>query len=175
MNLCHCKSVQRVDSQVSHGIGCCAHVTAMPHSVEVEVDMWSSRPGSRWLQEKFSQNFLARECRGTKDGADGEADQVAAVRAMLQRHYSLLVPVFMFYSCSVSSVPFFMGLNEFTALLDDCQIPDNESQGVKRSDLDTVFIVCTRKVQLLKHGEHMRRRRATLWLRRVWLVHAAHG
>eukprot|EP00892_Ulva_mutabilis_P009697 jgi/Ulvmu1/709/UM010_0081.1 len=96
-------------------------------------------------KEKFSQNFLARECRGAKEGGDGEAAQVAAVRDTLQRHYRLLVPAFMFYSCSVSTVPFFMGLNEFTALLDECHIPDNESQGVKRSDLDTVFIVCTRK------------------------------
>lgn len=99
------------------------------------------------MQEKFSQNFLARECKAAKDGGDDEAAQVAAVRATLQRHYQLLVPAFMYYSCSVSSVPFFMGLNEFTALLDDCQIPDNESQGVKRSDLDTAFIVCTRKVR----------------------------
>lgn len=98
------------------------------------------------VQEKFSQNFLARECRAAKDSGDDEAAHVAAVRATLQRHYQLLVPAFMYYSCSVSSVPFFMGLNEFTALLDDCQIPDNESQGVKRSDLDTAFIVCTRKV-----------------------------
>lgn len=99
------------------------------------------------LQEKFSQNFLARECRGAKDGGDGEAAAVAAVRAALQRHYGRLVPAHMFYSCSVSTVPFFMGLNEFSSLLDDCQIPDNESQGVKRSDLDTAFIVCTRKVR----------------------------
>jgi hypothetical protein len=75
-------------------------------------------------------------------------EQIAALRAVLQRYYTLLVPAFMFYSCSVSAMPFFMGLNEFTAFLDECAIPDNESQGVKRSDLDTVFIVCTRKVCL---------------------------
>lgn len=46
-----------------------------------------------------------------------------------------------------AQVPFFMGLNEFTAFLDECHIPDNESQGAKRSDLDTVFIVCTRKAR----------------------------
>ena len=98
------------------------------------------------LQEKFSANFLARECRNNKDSNESEEEQIAAVRAVLLKHYTLLVPAFMFYSCSVSAMPFFMGLNEFTALLDECAIPDNESQGVKRSDLDTVFIVCTRKV-----------------------------
>jgi hypothetical protein len=98
------------------------------------------------LQEKFSQNFLARECRNNRDSDESEAQQIDGVRAVLLRHYALLVPTFMFYSCSVSALPFFMGLNEFTAFLDECHIPDNESQGVKRSDLDTTFIVCTRKV-----------------------------
>jgi hypothetical protein len=58
------------------------------------------------------------------------------------------VQAFTYYSVSVSSLPFFMGLNEWTALLDECGIPDNETAGVKRSDLDTIFIVCTRKVRV---------------------------
>lgn len=99
------------------------------------------------LQEKFAQNFLARECRNSKETADSEAEQLEAVRAAFRDHYPALVQAFTFYSCSVSATPFFMGLNEFTAFLDECKIPDNEVPGVKRSDLDTVFIVCTRKVR----------------------------
>ena len=35
-----------------------------------------------------------------------------------------------------------MPLNAFTSFLEDCSIPDNESPSVKRSDCDTIFIVC---------------------------------
>lgn len=35
-----------------------------------------------------------------------------------------------------------MSLNAFTTFLDECEIADHESQFVKRSDCDTVFIVC---------------------------------
>jgi hypothetical protein len=102
---------------------------------------------SKHVQEKFSANFLSRECRNNKDSTESEEAQIAAVHNVLQHRYELLVPTFMYYSCSVSAMPFFMGLNEFTAFLDECAIPENESQGVKRSDLDTIFIVCTRKVR----------------------------
>jgi hypothetical protein len=98
------------------------------------------------LQERFSQNFLARECRNSKESNDPEAEQIGAVRATFHASYSILVQAFTFYSVSVLAIPFFMGLNEFTAFLDVCKIPDNETPGIKRSDLDTIFIVCTRKV-----------------------------
>jgi hypothetical protein len=98
------------------------------------------------VQEKFSQSFLARECRNNKDSNKSEAEQISLVCAILKKWFHAIVPVFVYYSVSASAVPFFMGLNEFTSFLDECLIPDNESQGVKRSDLDTVFIVCTRKV-----------------------------
>ena len=98
------------------------------------------------MQEKFSQNFLAREARNS--GADApEAQQIADVRDALRTWYSTIVQAFTYHSVSVSAAPFFMGLNEWTALLDLCGIPDNETVGVKRSDLDTIFIVCTRKAR----------------------------
>jgi hypothetical protein len=40
-----------------------------------------------------------------------------------------------------------MSLNPFTTFLDDCQIPDPESQYIKRSDCDTMFIVCNFQVR----------------------------
>ena len=98
-------------------------------------------------QEKFAQNFLARECRNSKETSDSEAEQVEGVRAAFREQYASLVQAFAYYSASVSAAPFFMGLNEFTAFLDECRIPDNEVAGVKRSDLDTIFIVCTRKAR----------------------------
>lgn len=48
----------------------------------------------------------------------------------------------MYYAAAGSSDPYHMSLNAFTTMLDECQIADSESQYVKRSDCDTIFIVC---------------------------------
>jgi hypothetical protein len=99
------------------------------------------------VQEKFSQSFLARECRNSKESGAPEATQISAVRDVLRTWYGTVVQAFTYYSVSVSSVPFFMGLNEWSALMEICGVPDNDSPGAKRSDLDTIFIVCVRKAR----------------------------
>lgn len=48
---------------------------------------------------------------------------------------------FVFYS-NGGNDPYHMSLNAFTTLLDDAGIPDPDSLSIKRSDCDTIFIVC---------------------------------
>jgi hypothetical protein len=49
--------------------------------------------------------------------------------------------MFVFYTMGGND-PYHMPLNAFTSFLDDAGIPDPDSLSVKRSDCDTVFIVC---------------------------------
>lgn len=48
---------------------------------------------------------------------------------------------FVYYAAGGND-PYHMPLNAFTSFLDDCGIPDNDSSNIKRSDCDTIFIVC---------------------------------
>jgi hypothetical protein len=48
---------------------------------------------------------------------------------------------FVYYS-NGGNDPYHMSLNAFTTLLDDAGIPDPDSLSIKRSDCDTIFIVC---------------------------------
>ncbi len=50
--------------------------------------------------------------------------------------------MFTYYASLGGNDPYHMPLNAFTSFLDDCNIPDPESQAIKRSDCDTIFIVC---------------------------------
>lgn len=49
---------------------------------------------------------------------------------------------FTFYASLGGSSPYHMPLNAFTTFLDDAGIPEADSAAVKRSDCDTLFIVC---------------------------------
>jgi len=51
-----------------------------------------------------------------------------------------------YYAGQGSADPYHMSLNPFSVFMDDCQIPDPESQFIKRSDCDTIFIVCNFQV-----------------------------
>ncbi|KAK9816567.1 hypothetical protein WJX72_002063 [[Myrmecia] bisecta] len=90
-------------------------------------------------KEKFTSMIL-RENKTGKTGLDDKA-ALKEVHDMLKKHFQMLYSCFVFYGCSGGSDTFHIGLNAFTAFLDDCKIPDPESQSVKRSDCDTVFIV----------------------------------
>ena len=48
---------------------------------------------------------------------------------------------FTFYAAQGGGDPYHLSLNAFTSFLDDAAIPDPESQYMKRSDCDTIFIV----------------------------------
>jgi hypothetical protein len=58
-------------------------------------------------------------------GAQGRKDEktvVSRVADVLQRHYEMLVRAFTYFSCGGSSDTFHMGLNQFTAFLEDCKV-----------------------------------------------------
>lgn len=55
----------------------------------------------------------------------------------MQAFYS----VFVYYAAGGND-PYHMPLNAYSSLLDDAGIPDPESLSCKRSDCDTIFIVC---------------------------------
>eukprot|EP00955_Chlamydomonas_euryale_P016509 176366-Chlamydomonas_euryale.AAC.1 len=68
---------------------------------------------------------------------------LAETYAVLKQYYKQWYAAFMFYAGTGSgSDPYHMPLNSFTQFLDDCCIADSESQFIKRSDCDTIFIVC---------------------------------
>ncbi|PNH02618.1 hypothetical protein TSOC_011369, partial [Tetrabaena socialis] len=54
----------------------------------------------------------------------------------------LVFGAFVYYAAGGSGDPYHMSLNAFTTFLDDCLIADSDSQYCKRSDCDTIFIVC---------------------------------
>lgn len=56
--------------------------------------------------------------------------------------YQQWYSAFLYYAALGSGDPYHMPLNAYTTFLDECTISDNESQFIKRSDCDTIFIVC---------------------------------
>lgn len=53
----------------------------------------------------------------------------------------LIYSSFMYYATGGND-PYHMPLNSFTSFLDDAAILDPDSLSIKRSDCDTIFIVC---------------------------------
>eukprot|EP00878_Enallax_costatus_P045018 GHUV01053851.1.p1 GENE.GHUV01053851.1~~GHUV01053851.1.p1 ORF type:complete len:472 (+),score=157.43 GHUV01053851.1:213-1628(+) len=90
-------------------------------------------------KEKFT-SMLARENKGN---AAGKSDKQAMqdVHDMLKKHYQAFYSVFVYYAAGGND-PYHMPLNAYSSLLDDAGIPDPESLSCKRSDCDTIFIVC---------------------------------
>jgi hypothetical protein len=74
--------------------------------------------------------------------------------AALRRHYGLASIAGSNHVACIATLPLIltsptpppplpqMPLNAFTSFLEDCGVPDADSAAVKRSDCDTVFIVC---------------------------------
>jgi hypothetical protein len=68
-------------------------------------------------------------------------------------------PGFVYYASMGSGDPYHLSLNSYTTFLDDCGIPDNDSASIKRSDCDTIFIVCNfqpdkKSAEALVNDEH---------------------
>ncbi|CAG9462609.1 unnamed protein product [Pedinophyceae sp. YPF-701] len=89
-------------------------------------------------KDKF-MGMLSRENKADKD--KDEKVMVRDLQAVLRKHWALIQAVFMYFSTSGSGSVFTLELNDFTSFLDTCEIPDNDSEYVKKSDCDTVFIV----------------------------------
>ncbi|DBA81483.1 TPA: hypothetical protein ACH3X1_007263 [Trebouxia sp. C0004] len=90
-------------------------------------------------KEKFA-TMMARENKNSKAPLD---DKVALkeIHDTVRQHYELINSAFTFYPTGTSADVFHMGLNNFTGMLEDCKISDADSQYVRRSDCDTLFIV----------------------------------
>eukprot|EP00803_Ostreobium_quekettii_P006066 evm.model.scf_440.5 EVM.evm.TU.scf_440.5 scf_440:34312-38159(-) len=96
------------------------------------------RDWARCSQKDKFTSMLARESKATK-----KEDKVVLkeVHDELKKHYDVFYSAFVYYAATGGGDPYHMTLNSFTAFLDDCQIPDPDSQAIKRSDCDTIFIV----------------------------------
>eukprot|EP00198_Chlamydomonas_reinhardtii_P003541 XP_001692877.1 flagellar associated protein [Chlamydomonas reinhardtii] len=91
-------------------------------------------------KEKFT-SMMSRENKANKEGKD-EKVAIKEVHDVLLKYWPQVVGAFVYYATGGSSDPYHMSLNAFTTFLDECCIADSESQYCKRSDCDTVFIVC---------------------------------
>eukprot|EP00798_Chlamydomonas_sp_ICE-L_P023775 gene23775-9334_t len=93
-------------------------------------------------KEKFT-SMLSREHKANKhSGNTDDKDMLQEVHDVLLHNYQVWYSSFLYYGARSSSDPYHMSLNSYTSFLDECQIADSESQFIKRSDCDTVFIVC---------------------------------
>ena len=91
-------------------------------------------------KEKFG-NFAMREFKKADPKAD-QAECMKRLRDELRNMYEQLLYSFKYFCALGSGSGFTLPLNQYTQFLDDCQIPDQESDKCKRSDCDTLFIVC---------------------------------
>lgn len=90
-------------------------------------------------KDKFL-SFLERESRTNKEK---DAKQVEReIHSILRQHYMIISSIFAYYAVTGGGSPFTMELNDFTSLLEICNVPDKESELCKKSDCDTVFIQC---------------------------------
>lgn len=94
-----------------------------------------------WARACAKDKFTSMLSRENKAGGSGKPDKqaMAEVHDVLKRHYAAFYSMFVFYAMGGND-PYHMPLNAFTSLLDDAGIPDGET--LKRSDCDTIFIVC---------------------------------
>ena len=72
------------------------------------------------------------------------------MRLAFERNYDAIFSAFLYFCMSGGDVgedAYSMGLNQWTAFLVDCEIPDNSSKSCRASDLDTAFIVTNFEVR----------------------------
>ena len=90
--------------------------------------------------------MLSRENKACKSNPKDDKAMMVDVHDVLLEYFKQWYPAFVYYASGGSADPYHMSLNAYTSFLDDCQIPDSESQLIKRSDCDTMFIVCNFQV-----------------------------
>ncbi|GAX81636.1 hypothetical protein CEUSTIGMA_g9064.t1 [Chlamydomonas eustigma] len=93
-------------------------------------------------KEKFTI-MLSRENKASQEQPPKtDKEMMQELHDVLLDYISQWYPVFVYYTSAGSADPYHMSLNAYTAFIDEVQIPDPESQFCKRSDCDTMFIVC---------------------------------
>lgn len=91
-------------------------------------------------KEKFT-SMMARENKSCKEPKD-DKQMLNEVHDVLLEYYQLWFSAFMYFAAMGSNDPYHMPLNAYTTFLDESMIADSDSQFIKRSDCDTIFIVC---------------------------------
>ena len=94
---------------------------------------WDSMLG----KEKF-RSMLIRENKNV----DQEVDfMLNKLKRIFSTNWYILASTHTYYCCQGNTSPYGMSLNAYTSFLDECGIPDPDSQSVRRPDLDTIFSV----------------------------------
>ena len=90
--------------------------------------------------------------QGHDADGDGRSDEVEEVESVLWAHHTELFTLFTYYA-SLGGDLHAMGLNQWSAFLDDFGLVSNASKHCKKADLDRLFIaVDSRAAQLEKSG-----------------------
>ncbi|KAJ9524025.1 hypothetical protein QJQ45_022487, partial [Haematococcus lacustris] len=92
-------------------------------------------------KEKFT-SMMARENKANSKSTKDDKTMLEEVHNVLLEVYQSWYAAFLYYAAMGASDPYHMSLNAYTAFLDECQIADSESNYLKRSDCDTIFIIC---------------------------------
>ncbi|MEW5317782.1 MAG: hypothetical protein WDW38_009052 [Sanguina aurantia] len=114
---------------------------AFTDSAAVEERMFDRDWARATGKEKFS-SMLTRENKANKRDPQDDKALMVALRAVMLANYPQLYSSFVYYTATSSGDPYHMSLNAFTSFFDECSIADSDAQFIKRSDCDTIFIVC---------------------------------
>ena len=96
--------------------------------------------------------MLSRENKACKSDPKDDKVMMAQLHDVLLEHFKTWYSMFVYYAAMGNTDPYHMTLNPYTTFLGECQIPDPESMSCKRSDLDTIFIVCNYIVRIVLNG-----------------------
>ena len=91
---------------------------------------------------KFKKAVMSADADSQTE--DDLKEELEEVRQAFERNYDALFCAFTYFCITGNDVgedAYSMGLNQWTAFLTDCEIPDNDSKTCRSSDLDTAFIV----------------------------------
>lgn len=91
-------------------------------------------------KDKFS-SAMAREAKASGSSMPPD-DQVAELAEALVGFYGSASSIFTYYAALSVTGVFHMHLNQYSQCLDDAKIPDADSKGCRKSDCDTMFILC---------------------------------
>ena len=88
-------------------------------------------------KEKF-KSMLIRENKHADQSDDFMLNKMKRIHSS---SWYTLGSTYTYYCCQGNTSPYGMSLNAYTSFLDECGIPDPNSQSVRRPDLDTIFSV----------------------------------
>ena len=84
---------------------------------------------------------------GNDSTGDGIADELQEIESLLWDLRGFVFILFQYYTC-IGSDLCFMGLNQWSQFVDECNVADNKSKFLKKSDLDRLFIAIDTKAAM---------------------------